>query len=66
VFENRVLKRVFGPKREEVAGEPNILVVKPPLGRSGKIILERILGKQGERVWNGCICLRIGTSGGPL
>jgi len=32
----------------------------------GKIILERILGKQGEKVCTGCIWLRIGTSGWPL
>jgi hypothetical protein len=32
----------------------------------GKIILELILGKQGEKEWAGLICLRIGTSGGIL
>jgi hypothetical protein len=29
----------------------------------GKIILDWILGKQSGNVWNGCIWLRIGTSG---
>jgi hypothetical protein len=33
------------------------------LGVDEKIILECILGKQGGRVWTGCIWLRIGTSG---
>jgi len=28
--------------------------------------LERILGKQGEKVWTGFITLRIGTSGGLM
>jgi hypothetical protein len=32
----------------------------------GKIILEWILGEYGEKVWTGCISLRIGTSGGLL
>jgi len=36
------------------------------LGVGGKILLERILGKRGEKVWTGCIWLRIGSSGGPL
>jgi hypothetical protein len=36
------------------------------LGVDGKIILERILGKRGEKVCIGCIWLRIGSSGGPL
>jgi hypothetical protein len=34
------------------------------LGIDGRIILEWILGKEGERVWTGCIWLRIGTDGG--
>jgi len=29
----------------------------------GKIILERILGKQGGRLWTGCIWLRLGSTG---
>jgi len=33
------------------------------LGADGKIILERILVKQGEKAWTGCICVRIGASG---
>jgi hypothetical protein len=34
------------------------------LGVDGWIILEWILGKYGENVWTGFICLRIGTSDG--
>jgi hypothetical protein len=30
----------------------------------GMIIMERILGKQGVKVWIKCIWLRIGTCGG--
>jgi hypothetical protein len=33
------------------------------LGVNGKIILKWILGKQGGKIWTGCIWLRIGTSG---
>jgi len=33
------------------------------LGVGGKMILKRILGKQSGKVWNGCIWLRIGTTG---
>jgi hypothetical protein len=36
------------------------------LGVGGKIILERIFGKLGGKVWIGFICLRRGTSGGLL
>jgi hypothetical protein len=36
------------------------------LGIDGMVILERILGKYGGNVWNGCIWLRIGTSDGLL
>jgi len=32
------------------------------IGVDGKIILERILGKQGRRMWTGFMWLRIGTS----
>jgi hypothetical protein len=32
----------------------------------GKIILEWIVGKQGGKVWTGCIWLRIRTSDGLL
>jgi hypothetical protein len=32
----------------------------------GWIILKWILGKQGGKVWTGCIWLRVGTSGGLL
>jgi hypothetical protein len=34
------------------------------LGVGGRIILEWILGKQDGKGWTGCVCLRIGTSGG--
>jgi hypothetical protein len=50
-----------------------ILVGKPegnrPIGRpgvDGRIILEWILGKQGGKVSNGCIWLRIRNCGGLL
>jgi hypothetical protein len=32
----------------------------------GRTILEWILGKQGGKVWTGCIWLRIGSGGGFL
>jgi hypothetical protein len=36
------------------------------LGVDGKIIFKRILGKQGGKVWIGCIWLRMGNGGGLL
>jgi hypothetical protein len=36
------------------------------LGVDRKIILEWMLGTQGERLWTGCIWPRIETSGGSL
>jgi hypothetical protein len=36
------------------------------LGVDGKILLEWILEKYGEKVWTGFMWLRIGTSGGLL
>jgi hypothetical protein len=36
------------------------------LAVDGRIISECIIGKQGGKVWTGCIWLRIGTSGGLL
>jgi hypothetical protein len=33
------------------------------LGVDGKILLKRIFGKQGGKMWAGCIWLRAGTSG---
>jgi hypothetical protein len=36
------------------------------VGVDGKITLEWILRKYGGKVWNGCIWIRIGTSGGLL
>jgi hypothetical protein len=36
------------------------------LGVGGRIILEWILWKQGEKLWTGCIWLRIGPSSWPL
>jgi hypothetical protein len=42
----------------------NVLVEKPEdPGIDGRIILEWILGKLGEKLWTGCNWLRIGTSG---
>jgi hypothetical protein len=49
-----------------------ILTVKPKRITTWKtavdewITLELIFEKQGGKVWNGCIWLRTGTSGGPL
>jgi hypothetical protein len=34
------------------------------LAVDGKVISERITGKQGGGVWTKCICLRTGPSGG--
>jgi hypothetical protein len=56
----------------EMKNEYKILVGKPEgkrlLGRPRRRweILECILGKQGGKVWTGCICLSMGTSGGFL
>jgi hypothetical protein len=36
------------------------------LDTDGRIISEGILGKRGEKVWTGCMWLRIWTSGGLL
>jgi hypothetical protein len=36
------------------------------VGVDGKIILERIFGKRGGKLWTGFIWLRIGTIGGLL
>jgi hypothetical protein len=36
------------------------------LGADDKIIIEWILGKEGQKMWMGCIWFRIGTSGGTL
>jgi len=34
------------------------------LGVDGKVISEWILGKQGKKMWTGCIWLKTWTSGG--
>jgi hypothetical protein len=59
--------------RREMRHAYKVLVIKPEwrrpledLGVDRKITVEWILGKQGGRLWTGCIWLRIGTSGGPL
>jgi len=36
------------------------------IGLDGKIMLQWVLGKYGEKLCIGCIWLRIGTSGGSL
>jgi len=48
------------------SGKPGVKGHLEDVGVDGKIILERILGKYGGKVWTGCIWLRIGTSGGLL
>jgi hypothetical protein len=57
----------------EIRNAYNTLVGKPEgknhledLGIDGKIILEWVLMIYGGVVWNGCIWLRIGSSGGLL
>jgi hypothetical protein len=44
-------------KGEDTSEEPGV---------EGRIILEWILGKEGGKLWTGCIWLRIGTSDGLL
>jgi hypothetical protein len=74
VFENRLLRRIFGPKRDEVTRgwrklhneEPE---GKRPLGRRRLRWVDNI--KMDRRdidgvVWSGLISLRIGTNGGFL
>jgi hypothetical protein len=41
---------------ENLKGRDNL----EDLGRDGKIILEWILGKQGQKLWTEFICLRLG------
>jgi hypothetical protein len=62
VFENRVLRRIFGPKRDEVTSGWR----KEDLGVDGRTTLRWILGKKGLGMWIGLIWLRIGTGGKPL
>jgi hypothetical protein len=44
---------------ENMDGRDNLV----ELSIDGKIILERILGKDGRRMWTGFIWLRVGTKG---
>jgi hypothetical protein len=79
VFENRVLRRVFGPKRDEATGEwrklhneelsdlyslPNIVWVV----KSRKMRWAGHVARMGEGrvVGTGWIWLRIGTGGGHV
>jgi hypothetical protein len=39
---------------------------KEDLNVDGRIIIERMLGKQGGKVWTGFVWLTIGTGGGLL
>jgi hypothetical protein len=54
VFENRVLRRIFGLKRDEVTGAQDVC---------GWIILRWILERWDGVVWTGLVWLRIGTGG---
>jgi hypothetical protein len=51
---------------EMFIGKPEGTKTLEDPGVDGKITLEWILGKQGGKVWTGCIWLRIGMSGGLL
>jgi hypothetical protein len=52
-------------KRYKGSGNLNGGYYSENLGVDGRIILEWIFGKYGEKLWIGCIWLGIGTSGGP-
>jgi hypothetical protein len=41
-----------------------LLLLFLEITHDGRIILEWNLGKQGGKVWTGCIWLKIGTNGG--
>jgi hypothetical protein len=66
VFENRVLKRTFGPKVEKGSGWRLEKRSCEDLGIDAKQIFERILNKQGGKAWTGFSWHRIGYRGGLL
>jgi hypothetical protein len=72
VFENRVLRRIFGTERGEVTGEWRSLMICTPgdhledPGVDGRIILRWIFREWNEGAWTGLIWLRIGTGGSNL
>jgi hypothetical protein len=71
VIENRVLRRIFGPKRDEVTGEWRKLHNEEPRERDhwedqdvgGWIILGWILERWDGVMWTRLFWLRIGTGG---
>jgi hypothetical protein len=48
VFENRVLRRIFGPKRDEVSSSPSILVIK--VIKSRRMRWARHVARMGEKM----------------
>jgi len=62
VFENMVLRRIFGPRRDEVTWEWRW----GDLGVDGWIILEWISRRWDVGMWTGLGWPRIGTGGGRL
>jgi hypothetical protein len=74
VFENRVLRKIFGPKRDEVTGEwrklhnekLRNLYSSPDIIRQFKSRRMRWAGMWHAWVWIGFDWLRTGTGGGLL
>ena len=67
VFENMVLRRIFGPRRDEVTGEWRRLHnVELCVGVDGWIILGWISRRWDMGIWTGLGWPRIGTGGGCL
>jgi hypothetical protein len=65
VFENRVLRRIFGPKRDEVTGDWRKLHNEELHNLYSSQNIIRII-KSRRMGWIGLMWLRIGTSGGLL
>jgi hypothetical protein len=65
VFENRVLRRVFGPRRDEVTGEWRKLHNKELSDLYSLPNIVRVVKLRRMR-WAGLSWLRIGTGGGRL
>jgi hypothetical protein len=73
VIKSKMIRWVVHVARtEEMRNAYNIFVGNPKgtdhledKGVDGKIILQWIVRRHGGKVWAGCICLRIGTNGGP-